>query len=80
MTEDVEVILRHGKIAEWFLQSEELQQAWSRVEAAIQRQWLHSKTTEERERLFLKIEVWQDLQRELRGMMERGQPAEEPLS
>ena len=80
MTEDVEVLLRQGKIAEWFLQSEELQQAWARVEAAVLRQWRIAKSVEERERLYLKLEVWQDLQRELRAMMERGQLAEEPLS
>ena len=77
---DQTVVQRQGQIAEWFLQSEELQQAWARVEAAVLRQWRIAKSVEERERLYLKLEVWQDLQRELRAMMERGSSPEEPLS
>jgi hypothetical protein len=65
-----------GKVVQYFLESDEIQEVFAKVRASAIQQWESSKTPEDRERCWLKLQVLAEFKRQLRGMQHQGELTE----
>ena len=68
-----EIALQYqGKVVQYFLESEEVQEALDRVRQSAIQKWEKCADPVERERCWQKLQVLQDFKRELRALQHQG--------